>query len=197
MNFRELLLLVLTCWTIVGALGVALSLFRQQRHKAMRNIGWMAIVWAVYLAVLVGTSLLQRQKIVAFGQPQCYDEMCFTVLASDQLPGYLLRDGSYLLRVRINVTNHGHHPESESLLEAYLVDRQGRQWHEVPGLSGIRLTTRIPAGGSVVSEPVFKVAGDATGLGLVLTHGWKQPGVLVIGNSDSLLHRPTVVQLNR
>jgi len=41
------------------------------------------------------------------------------------------------------------------------------------------------------------VAGDATGLRLVLTHGWKQPGVLVIGDSDSLLHRKTVVELGR
>jgi hypothetical protein len=48
-----------------------------------------------------------------------------------------------------------------------------------------------------MSEPVFKVAGDANRLGLVLTHGWRQPGVLVIGDSDSLLHRRTVVELGR
>jgi hypothetical protein len=49
----------------------------------------------------------------------------------------------------------------------------------------------------VVSEPVFKVAGDATGLGLVFTHGRWQPGVLVIGYSDSWLHKKTVVELGR
>ena len=61
----------------------------------------------------------------------------------------------------------------------------------------VRLTARVAAGDSVVSEPVFKVAGDATGLELVLTHGWKQPGMLVIGDSDSWLHRRTVVKLGR
>jgi len=55
----------------------------------------------------------------------------------------------------------------------------------------------VAGGDSVVSEPVFKVAADASGLGLVLTHGQWQPGLLVIGNSDSLLHRKTVMKLGR
>jgi hypothetical protein len=54
---------------------------------------------------------------------------------------------------------------------------------------------KVAGGGSIVSEPVFKVAGDATGLRLVLTHGRWQPGVLVIGDSDSWLHRRTAVAL--
>jgi len=41
------------------------------------------------------------------------------------------------------------------------------------------------------------VAADASGLGMVLTHGRWQPGVLVIGDSDSLWHRRTVVDLGR
>jgi hypothetical protein len=48
-----------------------------------------------------------------------------------------------------------------------------------------------------VSQPVFDVGADASGLGLVFTHGQRQPGVLVIGDSDSLLHRRTVVPLGR
>jgi hypothetical protein len=59
----------------------------------------------------------------------------------------------------------------------------------------VGLTARVAGGDSVVSEPVFKVAADATRLGLVLTHGGWQPGALVIGDSDSWLHRRTVVDL--
>jgi hypothetical protein len=55
----------------------------------------------------------------------------------------------------------------------------------------------VAGGDSVMSQPVFKVAGDATDLRIVLTHGWKQSGILVIGDSDSLLHRKTVVDLER
>ncbi len=57
------------------------------------------------------------------------------------------------------------------------------------------LTGRVGAGAEMMSEPVFKVAADASGLELVFTHGRWQPGVLVIGDSDSWGHRRTVVEL--
>jgi hypothetical protein len=194
MSVREFLLLVLVGWTAVGAFGIAVSFMQQQRQKAMRHLGWIAAVWAIYLAILIGVSLTQPQRFVAVGTPQCYDEMCFTVLGFEEVPGYLLHN-SRLVRVRINITNRGHKPESESLIRAYLIDNQGRGWNEVPGLSGVRLTVTVPAGGSTISEPVFKVDSEASPEGLVLTHGKKQPGLLVIGGSDSLLHRPTVAKL--
>ena len=162
----------------------------------MRHAGWIAAVWAMYLAVLIGVSLLQPQKFVATGQQQCYDEMCFTVLGFDEVPGYLLNN-SRLVRVKVNIMNRGHKPESESLIRAYLLDNRGRGWNEVPGLSGVRLTARVQAGESIVSEPVFKIDSAASPAGLVLTHGRWQPGLLVIGDSDSLFHRPTIALLAR
>ena len=198
MNLRELLLLALVGWTAIGAVGVTISLVRRERAKALRHLGWIAGVWAAYLAVLVAVSLHQPQKTVAIGQDQCYDEMCFAVTGVEQVPGFLIHDGSRLLRVSVRITNHAHgRTESEKLIRAYLVDAQGRRWEESAAISGVPLTARVPAGDSVVSEPVFKVAGNATGLGLVFTHGQRQPGVLVIGASDSLLHRRTVVPLGR
>lgn len=198
MNLRELLLLALVGWTAIGAVGVTISLARGERAKAIRHLGWITGVWATYLAVLVAVSLLQPQKTVAIGQNQCYDEMCFTVTRVEEVPGFLDHDGNRLVRVPVRITNHARgRTESEKLIQAYLVDAQGRRWEESRGISGVPLTARVAAGDSVVSEPVFKVAKDATGLGLVFTHGWRQPGVLVIGDSDSVLHRKTVIPLGR
>lgn len=198
MNLRELLLLALVGWTAIGAVGVTISLVRRERARALRHLGWIAGVWTTYLAVLVAVSLRQPQKTVAIGQDQCYDEMCFAVTGVEEVPGFLIHDGSRLLRVSVRITNHARgRTESEKLIRAYLVDAQGRRWEESAAISGVPLTARVPAGDSVVSEPVFKVAGNATGLGLVFTHGKRQPGVLVIGASDSLLHRKTVVPLGR
>ena len=87
--------------------------------------------------------------------------------------------------------------QSDKLVQAYLVDAQGRRWEESMGISSVRLTATVPAGSSVMSEAVFKVANDASGLSLVLTHGHWQPGVFVIGDPDSLLHRQTRVPLGR
>jgi hypothetical protein len=198
MNLRELLLLALAGWSVVGVVGVTISLWRGERAKGLRNLGWIAGVWVLYLGVLAGTSLLQPQKVVAMGQDQCFDDMCFAVTGVEEVPGFLIRDGSRLVRVSVRVTNRGHgKTQSEGLIRAYLVDGQGRRWEESTGVSGVRLTAAVAAGTSVVSEPVFKVAKDASELGLVFTHGRRQPGVLVIGASDSLWHRRTIVMLGR
>ncbi|WP_433968274.1 hypothetical protein [Tunturiibacter gelidiferens] len=192
-----LLLVGVGGWTALGMVGVGVSWLRGERLRVRRGIAWLAAVWVVYLAVLIGVSLGQKQRVLAVGQPQCFDEMCFTVAGVEEVKGFLVRDGRRLVRVTVRVTNRGRSAQSDPLIRVYLTDAQRRRWDESAGVNGVGLSTRLAGGGSVISEPVFKVAGDATGLRLVLTHGWKQPGVLVIGDSDSVLHRKTVVELGR
>lgn len=196
MRLREFLLLLLVCWTAVGAIGVTVSFLRQQQRKALRNLGWIVAVWVVYLGTLLGVSLLQTPQPVEVGTAQCFGDLCFTVTGADEMPGYLMQNGR-LLRVKVNITNRGGKPESEPLLHAYLLDTKGRRWAEVPGLSGIPLKTKIPAGGAATSGPVFKLPADATPRGLVLTRGRLQPGLFVIGDPDSLLHRPIIASLGK
>jgi hypothetical protein len=197
MRATELLLLGTAGWTGLGLLGVLVSRLRGEQARVRRGIAWLVGVWAVYLGVLIGVSLGQRQKVVALGEAQCFGEMCFVVTGVEEVPGFLVRDGRRLLRVSVRVANRGRSAQSERLVKAYLIDSQGRRWPESSGVNGVGLTARVAGGGSVVSQPVFMVAGDAMGLGLILTHGWRQPRVLVIGDSDSLLHRRTVVELGR
>jgi len=197
MKATDLLFLGLVGWTAIGVIGVGVALSRGERQRVRRGVGWLAGVWVVYLCVVIGVSLGERQRILTVGESQCFDEMCFTVTRVEEVPGFLIRDGRRLLRVSVKVTNRGRKAQSEKLIRAYLVDAQGRRWEESPGVNGVGLTARVAGGVSVVSEPVFKVAADASGLGLVLTHGRWQPGVLVIGDSDSLWHRKTVVALGR
>ena len=46
-----------------------------------------------------------------------------------------------------------------------------------------------------MSEPVCAVPRSATGLGLVLHHGCFAPGLLILGDPESWLHRPEVMLL--
>lgn len=196
----ELLLIGLVLWTLLGVAETVAWARRGDRRRVRRGVMWMGGVWAVYLLVLTAVSLRQGQRQVALGDGQCFDEMCFAVAGVDEVEGFRARgqDRARLVRVRVRVTNRGKgRPQSEARVRAYLVDGQGRRWEEVRGLSGVRLTTRIAAGDTVVSEPVFRVSRDATQLGLVLTHGRWQPGVLVIGDPDSWMHQPTVMRLER
>ncbi len=200
MRLTELLLVGLLLWTLLAAGGTAVWAVRGDRNRARRGVLWIGGVWAVYLLVLVAVSVRQQGEQMTIGQEQCFGEMCFAVTGADEIEGFLARgqERARLIRLKVRVTNRGRgRPQSESLVRASLVDGQGRKWEEVRGLSGVRLTTMVAAGNSVMSEPVFRVSKDATQLGLVLTHGRWQPGVLVIGDSDSWMHRPTVMRLDR
>ena len=198
MSFWNLLVVALVAWTVLGAIGVSISLFLGERAKALRHLGWIFGIWAAYLAVLMGASLMQPQKIVAMGQNQCFGDVCFAVTGVEEVPGFLVHDGSRLVRVSVRVSNRGREASrTDRRVQAYLLDAQGRRWQESMGISSVRLTAAVPAGSSVMSEAVFKVAKDASGLALVLTHGRWQRGTLVIGGPESLLHRRTIVPLGR
>jgi hypothetical protein len=208
MKWRELLMLGMVGWTLLGVVGVAMSAVRArrgvegERGRVRRGVTAIVGAWFLYMAALLGVSLGQRQRVVAMGQEQCYDDMCFAVTKAEDVPRFLgangIGDGSRLVRVTVVVRNRGRgKTQAEKAISAYLVDAQGRRWAESVGVSGNRLTDRVGAGLKMVCEPVFKVAGDATGLGLVLTHGVWQPGRIVIGDSDSFLHKRTVVTLGR
>jgi hypothetical protein len=197
LRVTELLLIGVGGWTALGLVGVGVSWRRGERLRVRRGMAWLTGVWVLYLTVLIGVSLGQKQRVLAAGQPQCFDEMCFTVAGVEEVKGFLVRDGRRLVRVTVRVTNRGGSARSDGLIRVYLTDAQGRRWEESAGVNGVGLSSRVAGGDSVMSEPVFKVAGDATGLRLIFTHGWKQPGVLVIGDSDSVLHRKTVVELGR
>jgi hypothetical protein len=197
MRATEVLLLGTVGWTGLGVLGVLVAWLRGEKLRVKRGLQWLIGVWVVYLGVLVGVSLLQKQKMVAIGETQCFNNMCFTVTGIEEVPRFVPRDVRRLVRVSIRVTNRGRSATSNSLMKAYLVDGQGRRWEESSGVNGVNLTAKVTGGSSVTSEPVFEIAGDATQLGLVLTQGWRQPGVLVIGDSDSVMHRRTKINLGR
>ncbi|WP_263375433.1 hypothetical protein [Granulicella aggregans] len=184
-------------WCAIGLVGSILSIARGKRAEALRNSAWVAVVGGAYLLTLLAVSTLQRQRVVAIGQDQCFGAMCFRVTAVDEVPGLVAGSTDRVVRVHIAVANHGNSAAEEGAIRAYLLDSRGRQWFALPGLSGNRLTSRVSGRSEIISQPMFGVANDATGLGLVLTHGSWQPRQFIVGDSDSLAHRPTIVALGR
>lgn len=184
-------------WCVIGAAGVAVSLARGRRAEAARHSAWIATVVGVYLLVLLGVSQTQRQRELSIGQPQCFDRMCFTVTGVDEVPGLVAGDDGRVVRVAIAVRNNGRTAESDGSIQAYLLDSRGREWKPLPGLSGNRLSARVAGGSEMVSQPMFRVAKDSVGVGLVFTHGSWGLRRLVIGDSDSLGYKRTVVELGR
>ena len=197
MKIAEWLFFAVAGWCAIGLLGTVVSLARNRRAEAVKNVAWVATVAGIYFVVLLAVSALQKQRVVAIGQDQCFGSMCFRVIGVDEVPGLVSGSTDRVVRVRIAVTNRGSSATEQPAIRAYLRDSRGRDWFTLPGLSGNRLTTRVAGESEIVSQPMFRVGSDATGLGLVLTHGSWQSRNLMISDSDSLAHRPTIVALGR
>jgi hypothetical protein len=188
-SWPGLLLLILVGWTLIGVLSVTLSSVRREYALVRRHLAFIGGIWLLYIAVLLTISLRARPRLIPPGQEQRIGELGFTVIRAETLPGYLVSHGEHVLRVPVRITNHDREDrQRDQRLTAYLIDSQNRHWYEIPGLQGVRLSTPVAPGSSIVSEPVFKVAGDATGLRLVFTHGHRLPNLLLLADRDSLLH---------
>ena len=197
MKIAEWLFFAVAGWCVIGLLGTVVSLARNRRAEALKNGAWVTSVAGVYLLILLAVSAVQKQRVVALGHDQCFGAMCFRVLGVDEVPGLISGSPDRVIRVRIAVANRGRTAAEEPAIRAYLLDSRGRHWVALPGLSGNHLTSRVAGDSEIVSQPMFRVDGDATGLGLVLTHGNWQARNLILGDSDSLAHRPTIVALGR
>ena len=195
MKLTGLLFFAVVGWTGLGAVGVLISLARGRRAEAIRHSAWLAAVLGLYLVILLTVSVVQPQRVLSIGQDQCFDKMCFAIVGADEVPGLITGDTSRVVRVSVRVSNRGGSSNSDKLVRAYLTDSKNRIWLPLPGVSGNRLSARVAGGSEMFSQPMFRVASDSDSLALVFSHGNWQRGRLTIGDSDSIAHRPDLVQL--
>jgi hypothetical protein len=196
MSKLEYLALGLELWTAIGLLGLAISLARRERRKLLQGVSSLVGVWLIYLCTLWMVSHRQPEERVTMGKPSCFHTICYTVERVEEVPAqkFSLLPNARLLRVVVHVQNRGKE-EAHEALRAYLRDAQGRRWAPSNAVSGNSLSGRMLPGATIVSEPVFQVAKDATGLTMMLTHGRWSRHALVIGDPESLWHRPRVMML--
>jgi hypothetical protein len=190
-GFARLLLFALLGWTALGAIGVTVSLRRGEQRQGRRNLAWIVGIWVIYISVLLTVSLRAKAPSVPAGQERCFNSLCFSIVRTETVPGYLPKRGEHLVRVSLRIANHSEkRSPGDSHLKLYLVDSRGRRWEQAAGLEGVHLATSVGPGETIITAPVFKVADDADGLTLVLTHGRMLPHLLIIGDPDSFLHAP-------
>ena len=205
MHAAELALWALLGWTAIGLVGVTLSFRRRDIAKVRRGLAWILGVWVLYLGVLAGVSRLLPQRRLPLGSDLCFDTICYAAVSTDEFKGFtapgptpISQAPERLLRVSVRIRNIA--PTgvaAQPRITAVLVDGQGRSWHPLPGLGGVRLTAPMVAGHTVVSQPVFRVAPGASHLSVVLSKGNWHLGLLQIGNTDSWLHLPVLLDLDR
>ena len=206
MKLFDLVFLV-SFFAVLATLSRLCYLLVRGRRQGARNtaIALLAFV-GLYAMVLVSVSLASPQKVLAVGELQCFDDWCITVeaVSRQQRIGATSANGVYLV-VTTHVSSRARgRRQRETDVYVYVTDYRGGRFDvSLPGqdalrragLAGEPLTTYVDPGEAFESRLAFDVPTEATDLGFVKrSHGWF-PGLLIIGDPQSFLHRPTTVHL--
>lgn len=205
MTLSDLLFLVAMLSTVGATLRIAYLLLRKRRAQAGRAARRWAIFAGVYCAALLVTSMLQPRAVVALGEPRCFDEWCVAVDGATRrasIGGSRAR-GDYVI-VSTRILNRGRgRRQRERDVYALLRDEHGATRRQtVDGQAALirstggasQLTDSIDAGASERVELVFDVPSDAQSFQFMVAHAWF-PHALIIGDAESVFHRPAVVEL--
>lgn len=191
MNLFDLLFLAVVLGsTVVWVSAIVLAIRRRGRRALRLLAGWLALL-AVYLIVVIAVSILSPQRVIEAGGAQCFDDWCISVNGVKEL-----RNGSsttYVVSLRL-ASRARRASQRENGLHVRLIDDQGRRFDPRKDPNEVPFNVLLGPGESVTAERIFDVPADAAGLSLVVRHGLG-PGNVIIGDSQSLLHKPTLMRL--
>jgi hypothetical protein len=202
---------------LASALGVCLALIvtlvalaRRRWPIVRRTLLGLGAYLLLYALAMVSVAALSPQRTLAMGQEHCFDDWCIAAVAAVQQPRIgaapmtVMAQGRFVV-VAVRVTSHAKAISQRELdTQLYLLDSAGRRYAvstagqralDATGLGGQPLDTMLAPSGSFTHTTVFYVPMSASQLALVVAHD-AFPGVLIIGDGQSLFHRPTLMRLS-
>ncbi len=207
MSIFDLFFLFSFLLIVSGIVGLLVAILLRRRRLARRLAIGLVIYACVYALLLVGVSLLSSQRVLAMHDVRCFDDWCMAVEQVEQRPaiGTVQAQGSFYL-VTLQVSSQAKRIRQRELDTAvYLVDERGvrydpspsgQQALEAAGQAGLPLNSWLDAGASFTHTAVFDLPPGATLPGLVISHG-AFPGLVIIGDDQSILHKPTIMRLSQ
>ena len=206
MSLFDLLFILSSLIVVVAFVRACYLVLRKQVSAAKHTVARLAIFIAIYTVTLVAVSLVTPQKKLRLGDVRCFDDWCISVVSASRQPsiGNVSANGIfYIVTVRVSSRSRGRRQREVDVL-TYLTDRRGRRFEVSPvgqdalqraGLASPSVTSFVDPGESIESRLAYDVPNGTTDLGFIKTsYGWF-PVRLVIGDSSSFFHRPTVVEL--
>jgi len=194
MTLFDLLFIGIFLTTLVLLGLAALNLLRRRPAQAFRLLGVIACGLIVYLGVVMLVSLISPSRVLSLGEKRCFDDWCISVedIARAEKPGGII------YTVNLQISNRAQRVSQRELgMTVYMLDEAGRHFEasadpaEIPFNSLLQpgqtlALTRSFEPGAVTGQPVLVVGHDAS--------SWF-PGMFIIGDDASLLHKPTIVRL--
>jgi len=171
-----------------------------RRRDAGRTARFLGLYVAAYAVVLGVVGLAMPRESRAPGERACFDDWCVAGLRADaagsgSAPCAAGADTRVWI-VSFEVSSDARRVRQRARdARALLEDARGREYEACAGPLGAHaLTDVLDPGESFVVQLPFRLPGAAAPAGAVISHG-AFPGVLLIGDDQSLLHRRRLLGL--
>jgi hypothetical protein len=189
------LLFIAVVFTSVGALAaVSVSALLGRARLALKLLAVYGICLALYLGVEVAVSLASPQRVLALGEDRCFDDWCIAVddVTRNDLPART----EYTVTLRLS-SRARRVPQRENGIVVYIADESGGRFDAVADPSATPFNVLLQPGEAVTTTRTFDVAGAAGQPVLVMGHAGSRrfPGLFIIGDDSSLLHKRMIVRL--
>jgi hypothetical protein len=203
------LFLLVALATGIVVLVTLVNLMRRRFASTGRLLLRHGLALALYFLILLAVSLASPQRVVPMNEDRCFDDWCIAVenvQRKKELGGARPEGIFYVVDLKLSNHSRGRAQRAGSVAihlmndqgNSFDVSLQGQAALEAQPGSIPPLTSTIEAGGSVMTHQVFDLPVDARNIVLTVEHpvGFS-PGWFIIGDEDSLFHKPTIVRLPR
>ena len=188
MTLNDLLLLASVFVLLLLLIRLTASLVRRDWRGFRRIAQIIAIFLATYATALILVSLATPRKILAAGEHRCFDDWCVAAQTVTQVGdnrwAATLEISSRAKRIR----------QSARDAAAMLEDTNGKLYQPLGYMTDKQLTTFLEPGESFPVQIAFQLPPGMQPAGVVIQHG-AFPGLIIIGDTQSFLHRQTLLQL--
>ncbi len=195
----DLVMLGSVVLVLVLVIRLAVQAARGRWGAVGRSARFLGIYLAGYAVVLVAVALTMPRDSRAAGERECFDDWCAAGVRAEPAADApcAVDAGTRVWVVTVEVSSDAKRvrqraPDARALLE----DRGGREYAACGApLGAHELADELGPGDSfLVTEP-FRLPAGAVPAGVVISHGGF-PGIMIIGDDQSLFHRRTLLGLD-
>jgi hypothetical protein len=192
MSVFDLLFIVVFVSTLVAIVVIGVAAILGRRALARRIVAVLAAAIALYLSVVIVVSIATPRRVLPLGHEQCFDDWCVSVVDVKKKPAA----GGALYTVAFRVISRARHRAQRGLnTVAYMIDDAGKRYDPLPS-DAVPFDVLLNPQQEVITERIFELPETAPNPVIVVSHGAGFPGWFIIGDANSLFHRPTVVQFD-
>jgi hypothetical protein len=189
MAIFDLLFLSAFAVSLIALIAAAYAAVRGRTTRAFSILGIWMICAALYLATSIAVAFAAPQRVLAVGEPWCFDDWCLTVENTRRT------DSTYDVGLRIS-------SEAKRVTQrangAWIYLRDEHDKHYDPAPAAVPLDILLQPRESVTAKRSFNVPAGVRELGLVTGHGGTPcsfMALVIIGNGGCLFHKQTMIRL--